>query len=194
MTVLGIYRARQPQSLRVKAEEEDAMLTPNQRITPFLWFDDQAEEAARFYTSIFPNSSIQRVTRYGPEGAEASGRPAGTVMTVAFWLDGQDFIALNGGPVFRFTEAVSFVVNCVTQEEIDHYWDKLGAGGDPAAQQCGWLKDRYGVSWQIVPAVLGELLNDGDPRRARRAMKALLGMKKLDIAALKWAADSEGAV
>ena len=123
----------------------------------------------------------------GEEGAEASGRPEGTVMTVAFQLDGQEFVALNGGPIFKFTEAVSFVVNCESQDEVDHYWEKLSAGGDPKAQQCGWLRDKYGLSWQVVPAVLGELLSNPDPEKSRRVMKAMLQMKKIDIATLKQA-------
>jgi predicted 3-demethylubiquinone-9 3-methyltransferase (glyoxalase superfamily) len=162
-----------------------------QKITPFLWFDDQAEEAVSFYTSIFRNSRIVTVTRYGEEGAEASGRPKGTVMTIAFQLDGQDFVALNGGPIFKFTEAISFVVNCGSQDEVDHYWEKLSAGGDPKAQQCGWLKDKYGLSWQIVPTVLVKLLNDPDPEKLRRVMKAMLQMKKIDIEALAEAAGGQ---
>ena len=158
------------------------------KITPFLWFEDNAEEAVRFYTSIFRNSKVTATSRYDEEGAEASGRPRGTVMTVAFQLDGQDFVALNGGPYFKFTEAISFVVNCDSQDEIDYYWEKLSAGGDDKAQQCGWLKDKYGVSWQIVPTVLGELLNTPDPEESRRVMKALIGMKKIDMDALKQAA------
>jgi predicted 3-demethylubiquinone-9 3-methyltransferase (glyoxalase superfamily) len=155
----------------------------SQRITPFLWFDDQAEEAARFYTSVFPNSGIVATILYTEEGAQAAGREPGSPMTVVFRLDGVEFVALNGGPVFRFTEAVSFVVNCESQAEIDHYWARLAAGGDEKAQQCGWLKDRFGLSWQIVPANLGEFLG-GDPERARRAMAALLQMKKIDLEAL----------
>lgn len=158
-----------------------------QKITPFLWFDDQAEEAANFYTSIFKNSKIGHVARYGEAGAKVSGRPKGAVMTVAFQLDGQEFVALNGGPHFKFTEAVSFVVNCQTQKEVDHYWEKLSAGGDEKAQQCGWLKDKYGLSWQIVPTVLGEMLQDKDPKKSERVMEALLKMKKLDIKTLKQA-------
>jgi predicted 3-demethylubiquinone-9 3-methyltransferase (glyoxalase superfamily) len=159
------------------------------KITPFLWFDRQAEEAAGFYTSIFRDSRILAVTRYGKEGAQASGMPEGSVMTVAFQLEGQDFVALNGGPLFTFSEAVSFVVSCDSQEEVDYYWDKLSEGGDPQAQQCGWLKDRYGLSWQIVPRILDELLGDPDPIKARRAMKAMLQMKKIDIDSLKRAAE-----
>jgi predicted 3-demethylubiquinone-9 3-methyltransferase (glyoxalase superfamily) len=169
------------------------MQTSIQKITPFLWFDNQAEEAASFYTSIFKNSRIVSIARYGEEGAEASGRPTGTVMTIAFRLDGQEFVALNGGPIFKFTEAISFVVNCESQDEVDRYWEKLSAGGDPKAQQCGWLKDKYGLSWQIVPTVLITLLNDPDPERSRRVMKAMLQMKKIDIATLKKAADGQDA-
>ena len=161
-----------------------------QRITPCFWFDHQAEEAARFYTSVFPNSRIGRIAHYGEAGKKIHGRPAGSVMTVAFELDGQSFTALNGGPVFQFNEAISLQINCATQAEIDHYWEKLGAGGDPAAQQCGWLKDRFGVSWQVVPTILQELIKDPDPRKADRTFNAMLGMKKLDIAALQRAHDA----
>jgi predicted 3-demethylubiquinone-9 3-methyltransferase (glyoxalase superfamily) len=150
-----------------------------QKITPFLWFDHQAEEAAAFYTAIFPNSRISSVSHYG-EGGPA---PAGTVMTVAFQLAGQDFIALNGGPYFSFTSAISFFVTCETQEEVDAYWKQLSAGG--AIEQCGWLKDKYGVSWQIVPAALGEMLGDPDAEKARRVTQAMLQMTRLDIAALR---------
>jgi len=156
------------------------------RITPFLWFDHQAEEAVEFYTSIFPNSRVGAVARYRDAGREIHGRPAGSVMTVAFELDGQAFTALNGGPVFAFNEAVSFQVSCETQEEIDYYWGALSRDGNEKAQQCGWLKDRYGLSWQIVPRVLHELL---DGARGDRVMEALLRMKKLDIAELKRAAE-----
>lgn len=159
-----------------------------QRITPFLWFDDQASEAANFYVEVFDNSRILTTTHYSEDAAGASGKPAGTVMTVAFELEGQKFVALNGGPHFSISEAVSFVVNCRSQEEIDYYWDKLCAGGDESAQQCGWLKDRYGVSWQVVPTVLPELLSTPDPERATRVVKALLQMKKIDIEALRHAA------
>jgi predicted 3-demethylubiquinone-9 3-methyltransferase (glyoxalase superfamily) len=158
-----------------------------QKITPFLWFDNQAEEAARFYASIFDNSKIGTITRYGREGAAVSGQPAGSVMTVAFQLAGQEFVALNGGPQFKFTDAVSFVVNCQTQEEIDSYWEKLSAGGQEV--QCGWLKDKYGLSWQVVPTVLGQLLGDKDPQKSQRVMQALLQMKKIDIVGLKRAHD-----
>ena len=153
-----------------------------QRITPFLWFNNQAEEAVKFYTSIFKNSKAGEVTRY-PEGTPG---PAGTVMTAPFQLDGQEFVALNGGPLFPFTEAVSFVVNCETQEEIDYYWQKLSAGGREV--QCGWLKDKFGVSWQVVPRVLGELVSGKDPAKAQRVMHALLKMVKLDIKKLQEAA------
>ena len=169
------------------------MQTSIQKITPFLCFDNQAEDAVSFYTSIFKNSRIVSIARYGEEGAEASGRPKGTVMTIAFLLDGQEFVALNGGPIFKFTEAISFVVNCESQDEVDHYWEKLSEGGDPKAQQCGWLKDKYGLSWQIVPTVLITLLNDPDPEKSRRVMKAMLQMKKIDIETLKQAADGQDA-
>jgi len=154
-----------------------------QRISPFLWFDDKAEEAASFYTSIFKNSKILNIARYGEAGAAASGRPKGTVMTVAFQLDGQEFVALNGGPQFKFTEAISFVVNCETQEEVDEYWKKLSAGGREV--QCGWLTDKYGLSWQIVPTILDKMVSDPDPKKAERVMKAMLQMKKIDIKGLK---------
>jgi predicted 3-demethylubiquinone-9 3-methyltransferase (glyoxalase superfamily) len=156
-----------------------------QRITPFFWFDGQAEEAARFYTSVFQNSRVGSITRYDEHAARASGRPKGSVMTVAFELDGQEFTALNGGPLFKFTEAMSLVVNCKTQEEVDHYWGKLAAGGEEV--QCGWLKDRFGVSWQVVPTVLVEMLQDKDPERSGRVMAAMLTMKKIDIEALRQA-------
>jgi predicted 3-demethylubiquinone-9 3-methyltransferase (glyoxalase superfamily) len=156
-----------------------------QRITPMLWFDHQAEEAARHYTSIFPNSKIGNVSRYGSENAEVSGQKAGSVMTVAFELDGEPFVALNGGPMFQFTEAISFVVNCETQAEIDHYWSKLSAGGDEKSQQCGWLKDKFGVSWQVMPRNIVELVAGKDAAKAKRAMKALLSMRKIEIAKLE---------
>ena len=159
-----------------------------QKITPFLWFDSQAEEAARFYVGIFDNSKISSISRYGEAGKEVHHRPAGSVMTVAFRLDGQDFVALNGGPEFHFTEAVSFMVNCQTQEEVDKLWDKLGAGGEPGP--CGWLKDRYGLSWQVVPVALGEMLSDPDPVKAQRVMAAMLKMGKIDVAELRQAYES----
>ena len=155
-----------------------------QKITPFLWFDGQAEAAVDFYTSVFKNSKIVSVTRYGEEAAQASGRPKGTVMTMAFQLEGQEFVAINGGPHFTFTPAISFVVNCKSQEEADYYWEKLSAGGDESAQQCGWLKDKYGVSWQVVPTALVELLNSPDADKSRRVMQAMLAMKKIDIEGL----------
>jgi predicted 3-demethylubiquinone-9 3-methyltransferase (glyoxalase superfamily) len=159
-----------------------------QKITPCLWFDNQAKEAAEFYTSIFRNSKIGNVSRYGEAGQEVHGKPAGTVMTVAFELDGQTFTALNGGPIFKFNEAISLQVDCETQEEVDYYWEKLSEGGDEKAQQCGWLKDKYGVSWQIVPRVLVEILIDADESKSQKAMTAMLQMKKIDINELKRAA------
>jgi predicted 3-demethylubiquinone-9 3-methyltransferase (glyoxalase superfamily) len=168
-------------------------MATTQRISPCLWFDTQAEEAARFYTGIFKNSRIRTITRYGTAGFDVHRRPAGSVMTVSFELDGQVFTALNGGPDFKFNEAVSFEVKCATQEEIDYYWEKLGAGGDPKAQQCGWLKDRYGVSWQVVPTGMEEMFKDEKSPGAQRAMDAMLEMKKLDIAALRRAYEEAGA-
>jgi predicted 3-demethylubiquinone-9 3-methyltransferase (glyoxalase superfamily) len=167
---------------------DDAMPTI-QRISPCLWFDHQAEEAARFYVGVFKNSRITTITHYSTAGFETHHRPAGTVMTVAFELDGQHFTALNGGPLFDFSEAISLQVNCETQDEIDYYWQKLGAGGDPDAQQCGWLKDRYGLSWQVVPSFMDSFFKDEDTIGAQRAMEAMLPMKKLDIAALRRAHD-----
>jgi predicted 3-demethylubiquinone-9 3-methyltransferase (glyoxalase superfamily) len=155
------------------------------KIAPCLWFDDQAEEAAKFYVGIFKNSKIGRIARYGSAGQEVHGRPPGSVMTVAFELEGQEFTALNGGPLFKFNEAISFQVNCETQAEVDYFWERLSQGGDEKAQQCGWLKDKYGVSWQVVPVELPELLSDPDKAKSERAMKAMLKMKKLDIAELK---------
>ena len=157
-----------------------------QKITPFLWYDNKAEEAANFYCSIFKNSRVGRVTRYEGEGAKASGKPAGSVMTVAFELEGQTFTAINGGPHFKFTEAVSFVVNCETQEDVDYFWERLTADGG-AESQCGWLKDKYGLSWQVVPTILVEIFQDKDTAKSQAAMKALLQMKKIDIAKLKQA-------
>jgi predicted 3-demethylubiquinone-9 3-methyltransferase (glyoxalase superfamily) len=158
-----------------------------QKITPCLWFDNQAEEAAKFYVSLFENSAMGAVTRYGKEGFEVHGRPEGSVLTVSFRLEGQEFTALNGGPHFKFSEAISFVVRCETQTEVDRYWDKLGDGGDQRAQQCGWLKDKYGVSWQIVPAALFEMMSGTDRIKSERVMRALLQMKRLDVAALRQA-------
>lgn len=153
------------------------------RITPNLWFDTQGQEAAEFYVSVFPNSEITNVTRYG----EAGPGPAGTVLTVDFVLDGQEYTAINGGPQFTFTEAISLLVNCADQAEVDHYWTALSEGG--AEVQCGWLKDRYGLSWQVCPVGMIELLNDRDPGRSQRAMEAMLGMTKIDLAAVHAAAD-----
>jgi predicted 3-demethylubiquinone-9 3-methyltransferase (glyoxalase superfamily) len=155
------------------------------KISPCLWFDNQAEDAAKFYIAIFKNSKITTISRYGEAGKEVHGKPPGSVMAVAFELEGQSFTALNGGPVFKFNEAISFQVDCKSQEEVDYFWEKLSVGGDARAQQCGWLKDKYGVSWQIVPTVLIELLNDPDPDKSQRAMTAMLQMKKIDIAGLK---------
>ena len=163
------------------------------QIAPCLWFDHQAEEAAKFYTGIFENSKIVDVSHYGEAGKEIHGRPPGSVMTVEFELDGQRFSALNGGPLFKFNEAVSLQVYCDTQEDIDYYWDRLTKGGDAKAQQCGWLKDRYGVSWQVVPTELPELLKDSDSEKSQRAMNALLQMKKLDIKELKRAYEGKSA-
>ena len=156
-----------------------------QKITPCLWFDNQAEEAAKFYVSLFKKSAIGAVTRYGKEGFAVHGRPEGSAMTVSFSLEGQEFTALNGGPHFKFSEAISFVVKCETQTEVDHYWDELGEGGDERARQCGWLKDKYGVSWQIVPAALFEMMAGTDRIKSERAMRAMLQMKKLDLATLR---------
>jgi predicted 3-demethylubiquinone-9 3-methyltransferase (glyoxalase superfamily) len=163
------------------------------KISPCLWFDDRAQEAAEFYTGIFPNSKIVNISHYGEAGQQVLGKPAESVLTVAFELDGQMFTALNGGPTFKFNEAISFQVDCQDQAEVDYYWDKLsilqGRGyandGDETAQQCGWLKDRYGVSWQIIPRILVELLNDPDAEKSQKAMTAMLQMKKIDIDELK---------
>ncbi|MGB8983813.1 MAG: VOC family protein [Anaerolineales bacterium] len=152
-----------------------------QKITPFLWFDDQAEEAMNFYTSIFRNSKILSVTRYG----EAGPGPAGSVMTASFEIEGQEFTALNGGPQFKFTEAISFVVNCKTQKEVDEMWEKLSAGGEEGP--CGWLKDKFGLSWQVVPVALGEMLSDPNPSKAQRVMEAMLKMKKIELPVLQQA-------
>ncbi|KDD70285.1 putative 3-demethylubiquinone-9 3-methyltransferase (glyoxalase superfamily) [Pseudomonas sp. BT76 TE3572] len=162
-----------------------------QKLTPCLWFDDHAEEAAKFYCAIFDHSKITATTYYGKAGQEIHGRPEGSVMTVSFELDGQSFTGLNGGPVFTFNEAVSFQVNCDTQEEVDHFWGRLSAGGPAEAQQCGWLKDKFGVSWQIVPVALMDMMKDPDTAKSQRAMTAMLQMKKLDIAALQRAFDGE---
>jgi predicted 3-demethylubiquinone-9 3-methyltransferase (glyoxalase superfamily) len=152
-----------------------------QKITPFLWFDGKAEEAANFYTSIFKNSKVGRITRYGEAGPE----PKGTAMSVTFQLEGQEFMALNGGPQFKFTEAISFFVNCETQEEVDDLWAKLSVGGEKG--RCGWLKDKFGLSWQIIPSALGQMLGDKDPEKSKKVMQAMLQMNKIDIEALKQA-------
>jgi predicted 3-demethylubiquinone-9 3-methyltransferase (glyoxalase superfamily) len=167
------------------------MAKTTQKISTFLWFDNQAEEAANFYVSIFKDSRIDGIARYDEEGAKAAGRPRGSVMTVAFELNGQQFTALNGGPIFKFTEAISFVVNCENQQEVDHFWEKLSAGGQEV--QCGWLKDKFGVSWQVVPTVLPEMLQDKDPEKAKRVMAAMLQMKKLSIPELKRAYEGRSA-
>jgi predicted 3-demethylubiquinone-9 3-methyltransferase (glyoxalase superfamily) len=156
-----------------------------QKITPFLWFDSQAEEAANFYVSIFKQSRIGAISRYDDEASKAAGRPKGSVMTVEFELDGQKFIALNGGPHFKFTEAISLFVNCENQKEVDYFWEKLSAGGQEV--ECGWLKDRFGLSWQVVPTALLEMLQDKDPEKSKRVMQAMLQMKKIDIARLEQA-------
>ena len=154
-----------------------------QKITPFLWFDNQAQDAAKFYTSIFKNSKILGTTRYDEEGAKVSGRAAGSVMTVEFEIEGQHFTALNGGQIFKFNESISFVVNCKDQKEVDYFWEKLSEGG--AQVQCGWLKDKYGISWQVVPTALGEMLQDKDKEKAKRVMAAMLKMVKIDIKELQ---------
>jgi predicted 3-demethylubiquinone-9 3-methyltransferase (glyoxalase superfamily) len=158
-----------------------------QKITPCLWFDSNAEEAVNFYASIFKNSKIGKTSRYGEAGYEIHGKPAGTVLTIEFELNGQAFTALNGGPIFKFNEAISFQVSCESQEEVDYYWEKLSEGGDEKAQQCGWLKDKYGLSWQIVPTALGKMLTDNDTNKTDRVMTALLKMKKIDIKTLEHA-------
>ena len=160
-------------------------MTRVQRISACLWFDSQAEEAAAFYTAIFPNSRIVKVGRYGEAGKDIHKRPPGSVMVVEFELDGQSFTALNGGPLFTFSEAVSFQVSCATQQDVDYYWERLSAGGDPSAQQCGWLKDRFALSWQVVPTILPELVGDPSSPQSQRAMTAMMQMKKLDIARLQ---------
>ncbi|MBK5511580.1 MULTISPECIES: VOC family protein [unclassified Pseudomonas] len=160
-----------------------------QKLTPCLWFDDQAEAAAKFYCSIFDHSKITAITHYGKAGFEHHGRPEGSVLTVSFELDGQGFTGLNGGPVFKFNEAVSFQVNCQTQEEVDHYWGALSAV--PQAEQCGWVKDKFGLSWQIVPVAMMEMLKDPDTVKSQRAMQAMMQMKKLDIAELQRAFNGE---
>jgi predicted 3-demethylubiquinone-9 3-methyltransferase (glyoxalase superfamily) len=158
-----------------------------QRIAPCLWFDNQAEEAANFYVSVFRNAKITQISRYPDAGQETHHQRPGSVMTVGFELDGQPFTALNAGPLFKFNEAVSLQIDCDTQDDVDYYWNKLSQGGDPKAQQCGWLKDKYGLSWQVVPRILPELLKDHQSPKAQRAMEAMLNMKKIDIAALEHA-------
>lgn len=162
-----------------------------QKITSNLWFDKQAEEAVKYYVSIFKNAKIGKITKYGKEGQDIHGMPEGTVMTVEFWLEGQKFVALNGGPHFKFNEAISFVVNCETQDEIDFYWNKLSEGGDKNAQQCGWLKDKYGLSWQVVPVQLAEMFSDADTKKTQRLMKVMLKMKKMDLEKLQQAFNGE---
>lgn len=166
-------------------------MVTTQRITPCLWFASEAETAARFYTAIFKNSKITGITHYPDVGFDQHHQKAGSVMTVSFEIDGQSFTGLNAGPVFKFNEAVSFQVNCATQAEIDYYWDKLSEGGDPAAQQCGWVKDKFGLSWQIVPNFMDELYKDEKSEGSKRAFMAMLQMKKLDIAKLRAAADGK---
>jgi len=155
-----------------------------QKITPFLWFDDQAEEAVNFYTALFKNSKICRIFHYNEEAAEKTGRPVGSVLTIEFEIEGQKFVALNGGPLFKFNESISFVINCETQEEVDYFWDKLTAdGGEESA--CGWLRDKFGLSWQVTPTVLIDMLHDKDPEKPERVMKAMLQMQKIEIPKLK---------
>ncbi|MGK7379289.1 VOC family protein [Planococcus sp. 1R117A] len=156
-----------------------------QKITANFWFDTQAEEAANFYVSIFKNSSIGRITHYVKEGQEIHGKPVGSVMTVEFQIEGQEFLALNGGPEFKFSEAISFIINCESQDEIDYYWDKLTEGGDEKAQICGWLKDKFGVSWQVTPIALNEMLMDSDTEKVERVMKSFMQMKKIDLTELQ---------
>ena len=166
-------------------------MATTQKISSNLWFADEAEEAANYYVSIFKNGKVKKITHYGKEGYDIHKMPEGTVMTVEFELEGQTFVALNGGPVFKFNEAVSFIVNCDTQEEIDYYWEKLSRGGDKDAQQCGWLKDKYGLSWQVVPKQLSEMMDDRVTKKSESVMKALLQMKKLDIKKLEEAYNGE---
>ena len=160
-------------------------MASTKKLTTNLWFANEAEEAARFYTSIFKDGKMGRITRYGKEGFEIHGMPEGSVMTVEFHVAGQDFVGLNGGPIFKFNESISFIINCHNQEELDYYWNKLSEGGDPKAQVCGWLKDRYGLSWQVVPDVLMKMFTDKDPKKVQRVTKQMLQMKKLDIAPLE---------
>ena len=160
-------------------------MTVIEKIAPCLWFDDQGEEAANFYVAIFKNSKIVTISRYSVVGQEFHGKPAGSIMSVVFELDGQTFTALNGGPAFKFSEAISFQINCETQDEVDYFWERLSEGGEEKAQQCGWLKDKFGVSWQVVPIVLPMMISDPDSEKSQRTMAALLKMKKLDIAELQ---------
>ena len=160
-----------------------------QKITTNLWFDNQAEEAANFYVGIFKNAGILKTSRYGDEGQEIHHMPPGSVMAIEFQLEGQRFVGLNGGPIFKFSEAISFIVNCESQDEVDFYWEKLNEGGDANAQQCGWLKDKFGLSWQVVPTILTEMLTDKDHQKSERVMKAMLQMKKIDIKKLEEAYD-----
>jgi predicted 3-demethylubiquinone-9 3-methyltransferase (glyoxalase superfamily) len=166
----------------------------NSKISNCLWFDNQAEQAAAYYTSIFKHSKLGKTARYGKEGHDIHKKPAGSVMTAEFWIEGQRFIALNGGPEFKFNESVSFVINCETQKEIDEYWEKLAQGGDKKSQQCGWVKDKFGLSWQVVPTILSDLFTSDDREKTERVMKAMMQMKKLDIAQLKQAFDGKEAV
>lgn len=180
-----------PESLALAKENQNGSGIKLQKITPNLWFDRQGEDAAKFYTSVFPNSRIGKISRYGKEGFEQHGMPEGMVMVIEFELDGQKFTGLNGGPHFKFSEAISFIVNCDTQEEVDHYWEKLSQGGDAKAQMCGWLKDKFGLSWQIIPQALSQLMSDPDREKAGRVMNAMLKMKKIDIQGLKDAYDGK---
>ncbi len=161
-----------------------------QKITPFLWFDGQAEDAVNFYTSVFKNSKILRILRYTEEAAEKTGHPVGSVLTIEFEIESQKFVALNGGPLFKFNESVSFVINCETQEEVDYFWEKLTADGGEESQ-CGWLKDKFGLSWQVTPTVLIDMLHDKDPEKAERVMNAMLEMQKIEIPKLKAAYDGK---
>jgi predicted 3-demethylubiquinone-9 3-methyltransferase (glyoxalase superfamily) len=183
VSLLSIFKGPK-RLLSVQASKKDNQM---QKITPCLWFDDNAEEAVNFYTSVFKNSKLKATTHYGEAGYEIHGKPAGSVLTMVFELNGQEFTALNGGPMFKFNEAVSFQVNCETQEDIDYYWAKLSQGGDKTAQQCGWLKDKYGVSWQVVPTILSQLMSD--PKKSEKVMNAVLQMKKIDIKSLKQASE-----
>lgn len=180
-----VARDRNEEYVRTIVCSGGRLMQITQRIAPCLWFDSQAEQAAAFYVSVFKNSRVVSVSRYSEVGREIHGRPPGSVMTVAFELDGQPFTALNGGPIFKFNEAVSLQVYCDTQKEIDYYWSVLSQGGDPNAQQCGWLKDQFGLSWQVVPTVMNELMKDHNSETAKRAMESFLRMKKIDIAELE---------